>query len=304
MKAVVTGGAGFIGSHVARALLDDGHEVTVVDDLSTGVAGRVPAGTRFVEGDVADPATWAGLLGEVEVVHHLAARRAVLRSVDDPLGTDRANTFGTLVVLQQALEAGVRRVVCTSSSSVYGAPKSFPTSEAVPVRPRSPYAVSKVAGENYARVFSELHGLETVSLRPFNVYGPGQPLDSQYALVIPAFLKALRKGEAPEIHGDGTQSRDFTYIADVVDAFRLASAAPAGTVSGRVYNIGGGRTHSLLELLELMKATLAVDIDPTFGAPRAGDVDRTHADISAARQDLGYDPVIDLATGVKLTAAG
>ena len=303
MRAVVTGGAGFIGSNVARALLEDGHEVSIVDDLSTGASDRLPEGARFVQGDVADPTIWDGVLAGVEVVHHLAARRAVSRSVDDPLGTDRANTFGTLVLLQAAVEAGVRRVIVTSSSSVYGAPDVFPTPETVPVRPRSPYAVSKVAGENYARVFSELHDIETVSLRPFNVYGPGQPLDSQYALVIPAFLGALRRGEAPEIHGDGTQSRDFTFISDVVDAFRLAATAPADAVNGTVYNIGGGRTHTLLELLDLIRSTLGVDMEPTFVPPRAGDVQRTHADISAARIDLGYAPEVDLATGIKLTAS-
>jgi UDP-glucose 4-epimerase len=302
VTAVVTGGAGFIGSNVAAALLAEGQDVIVVDNLSTGSRDRIPEGAEFVERDVADPATFRGVLDGVDVVHHLAARRAVLRSVDDPLGTDRANTFGTLCVLQAALEAGVRRVVVTSSSSVYGAPEIFPTPETTPVRPRSPYAVSKVAGEHYARVFSELHRLETVALRPFNVYGAGQPLDSQYALVIPAFLGALRSGRSPEVHGDGTQSRDFTHISDVVNAFRLAASAPPEAVSGRVYNVGGGKTHTLLELLELMRATLGVDIAPTFRPTRAGDVNRTHADISAARRDLGYEPAIDLSTGIRLTA--
>src|SRR5215212_1557350 len=195
MKVLVTGGAGFIGSNLADAFLSAGHEVRVLDDLSTGFLENVPAQAELIEGEVSDAQVIAKAVDGVEHVVHLAAHRAVLRSVEDPLATDTANTHGTLTVLKSALDAGVRRFVFASSSSVYGPNAPMPTPETAPARPRSPYAVSKLAGEHYARVFAELYGMETMSFRYFNVFGPRQRPDSAYAAVIPLFMEALHRGE-------------------------------------------------------------------------------------------------------------
>src|SRR6185436_10074617 len=216
----------------------------------------------------------------VDVVFHQAAHRAVLQSVQDPLSTDLANTHGTLLVLKAAQDAGVRRVVAASSSSVYGGAKQLPTPESAPLLPRSPYAVSKMAGEHYCRVWSELFGLETVALRYFNVYGPRQRPDSAYAAVIPLFTAALRAGSRPVVHGDGLQSRDFTFIDDVVAANIAAAEAPAARCSGKAYNIAGGERWSLMDLLEILGRLIDVEPDPVHAEPRAGDVRHTEADIS------------------------
>lgn len=290
MRVAITGGAGFIGSHLVDACREAGDEVTVVDDLSTGKRSLVTA-VPLVELDVGSA---AGPLAEafsgVELVYHLAALRAVERSVDDPVATDAANTRGTLNVLVAAHSAGVRRVVSTSSSSVYGGADVLPTPESTPLSPRSPYAVSKVAGEHYARVWSEVYGLETVSLRPFNVFGPRQDPRSRYAAVIPSFIDAYLSGRAARIEGDGNQTRDFTFVSDVVTAFRLAAAADAAKVSGRSYNVGSNRPISLLELIEMISHLITSGVEPQFVAPRAGDVRHTWADINAAREDLRYEP--------------
>jgi UDP-glucose 4-epimerase len=237
----------------------------------------------------------------VEVVFHLAAHRAVLRSVEHPLTTDTANTHGTLTVLKAALDNGARRVVYASSSSVYGGAAEMPTPESAPTLPRSPYAVTKLAGEHYARVFAELYGLETVSLRYFNVYGPRQRPDSAYAAVIPLFINALRTGQAPEVHGDGEQTRDFTYIDDVVAANMRAATAPAEACSGKAYNIAGGSAYSLLEMLDILGKLLDVTPEPRHTDPRAGDVKHTRADISAAERDLGHVPSVDFDEGLTRT---
>ena len=200
-----------------------------------------------------------------EVVFHLAAHRAVLRSVEQPLETDRANVGGTLTVLVAAREAGARRVVCASSSSVYGGAEQLPTPETAPLLPRSPYAVSKLAGEHYCRVFWELFGLETVALRYFNVYGPRQRPDSRYAAVIPLFVEALLRGVPPEVHGDGLQSRDFTFITDAVAANLRAAEAPAQQCAGRAYNVAGGASYSLLELIDILQRIIGVEVTPSLG---------------------------------------
>src|SRR3954468_25046033 len=237
MRCLVTGGAGFIGSNVVDALVARGDEVRVIDDLSTGRRGDVHRDAELIEGNISDEHAVRKAVDGCDVVLHQAAHRAVLRSVEDPLATDTANVHGTLTVLHAAQQAGVRRVVYASSSSVYGGAAQRPTPESAPLTPRSPYAVTKLTGEHYCRVYTELHGLETVSLRYFNVFGPRQRPDSMYAAVIPLFIDALHRREPPTVHGDGRQSRDFTFIGDVVAANLAALDADVGRASGKAFNI-------------------------------------------------------------------
>lgn len=299
MRTLVTGGAGFIGSHLVDALAEGGHSVRVLDDLSTGFHANLHPAAELVPGDVADLDLVQRAIDGVEVVFHQAAHRAVLRSVEHPLTTDRANTLGTLTVLKAATDAGVRRVVYASSSSVYGNGSRAPVSETARPRPRSPYAVSKLAGEYYCRVFAELYSLETVALRYFNVYGPRQRPESAYAAVVPLFIDALTNGGPTEVHGDGRQSRDFTYVDDVVAANLAAADAPAERCSGRVYNVAGGAAYSLLELLDILGGILGAEPDPVYTAPRPGDVRHTRADISAASRDLSHEPKVGFAEGLE-----
>src|SRR5581483_8961868 len=301
VHALVTGGAGFIGSHIVDTLVERGDSVRVLDDLSAGFAENVNPKAELIQGDVANAPTVAAAVAGAEVVFHEAAHKAVLRSVEHPLETDTANTHGTLTVLKCALDAGVRRVVYASSSSIYGGAEQLPTPESAPARPRSPYAVSKLAGEHYCRVFAELYGLETVALRYFNVYGPRQRPDSMYAAVIPLFIDALRRGTVPTVHGDGLQTRDFAFIADAVEANLAAAEAPADACSGNVYNVAGGAAHSLLDLLETLGSILRVKPDPEHTDARAGDVRHSRADLSAAARDLGYRPAVDLVAGLRET---
>jgi UDP-glucose 4-epimerase len=301
MRSLVTGGAGFIGSHLVDALVSAGHEVVVVDDLSTGFAENLPAGARLVPGSVADEALIRDAIAGCELVFHQAAHKAVLRSVEHPLTTDLANTHGTLTVLQAARDAGVRRFVHASSSSVYGGAAPVPTPETAPLLPKSPYAVSKLAAEHYCRVFHELYGLETVALRYFNVYGPRQRPDATYAAVIPLFIDALLRGRHPVVHGDGEQSRDFTFVADVVSANLAAASAPADRCAGRVYNIAAGETWSLLELLQMFGTMLGVEARPSFAPPRPGDVRISQANASAAARDLHFECSVNLPDGLGRT---
>ena len=301
MKVVVTGGAGFIGSHLAHAWVADGHEVVVVDNLSTGTDEAVPDGARLAVVDVTDGPSLEQELAGAELVFHQAASRAVQRSVDDPLATDWSNTHGTLTVLVKARSVGVRRVIVASSSSLYGGVAPRPTPEASPLTPKSPYAVSKMAAEQYTRVFAEIYGLETVALRYFNVFGPRQRPEGPYAAVIPRFIEAVAAGRPPVVHGDGMQSRDFTYIDDVVTANRLAANAPADRVSGGVYNIAQGQEHSLRDLLEALYGILGRRVEPEYVDARAGDVRASRADISAAAADLGFMPAVDLRSGLERT---
>ncbi len=303
MRALVTGGAGFIGSHLATALVERGDDVVVLDSLATGRRDNVPDGARFVEGSVADPEAVATAVAGCEVVFHLGALGAVARSVADPLASDTANVRGTLAVLKGALDAGTRRLVFASSSSIYGGADEIPTPESAPLRPRSPYAVTKLAGEHYCRVFAELFELETVALRYFNVFGPRQRPDSVYAAVIPLFANALLAGERPFVHGDGGQSRDFTYVSDVVGANLAAAIAPAADCNGRAFNIAGGHQHSLLDLLRELGRIVGVDPDPEFGPSRPGDVRHSCADPSAGRAALRYDCTVTFATGLDRTVA-
>jgi UDP-glucose 4-epimerase len=301
VNVLVTGGAGFIGSHLVDRLIDEGHRVRVLDDLSTGREENVNPGADLIQGDVAEEATVRRAVAGVDVAFHQAAHRAVLRSVEHPLATDTANTHGTLTVLKASVDAGVMRVVYASSSSVYGGAAQRPTPESAPLWPRSPYAVSKVAGEHYCRVFTELYGLETVALRYFNVYGPRQRPESAYAAVVPLFIDALRTRERPEVHGDGEQSRDFTYIDDVVGANLAAAWAASSACSGKPYNVAGGRAYSVLDVLETVGRILGVPARPVHTEPRPGDVRHTRADIGAARRDLGHEPTVDLEAGLRET---
>ena len=300
---MVTGGAGFVGSHLVDALIQGATDVVVVDNLETGYRENVNPAAELVIGDVADEETIASAVRGADVVFHLAAARAVLRSVEHPRESDRANTGGTLNVLESARSAGVRRVVITSSSSVYGGADVTPTPESAPLVPRSPYAVSKMAGEHYARVYWELHGMETVALRLFNVFGPRQRPESAYAAVIPLFIAALREGTPPQVHGEGTQSRDFTFIEDTVAAFLAAGRAPADRCVGKVYNIAGGREHSLIELLGVLRHLLQSNIEAVHVERRAGDVDRSCADASAAERDLGWSAKTPFEEGLAETVA-
>lgn len=300
-RVLVTGGAGFIGSNLVDALAALGHEVVVLDDLSTGYKENVSTDVALVEGDVSDPRCVSRAVRGVAVVYHLAASRAVLRSVEAPRETDRTNTGGTLNVLEAAREAGVRRVVNTSSSSVYGGASVLPTPESFPPSPRSPYAVSKLAGEHYARVYWELHQLETVSVRLFNVFGPRQRPDSMYAAVIPLFIEALRDRRPPEVHGDGRQSRDFTYVADAVAGFLAAGAAPKERCAGKVYNIAGGRARDLHDLLGILRDLLGVKVEPRRLGPRPGDVRHSRADVTAAASDLGWGARVPFEEGLART---
>jgi UDP-glucose 4-epimerase len=301
MKVLVTGGAGFIGSHIVDRLVAESHEVVVLDDLNTGFRANVHSTARFVEGSVADEHAVRDAVAGCDLVFHQAAHKAVLRSVEQPLPTDTANTHGTLIVLKAALDAGARRVVHASSSSIYGGADRVPTREDEPARPRSPYAVTKLAAEHYCRVFTELYGLETVALRYFNVYGPRQRPDATYAAVIPLFIDALLQGRRPIVHGDGEQTRDFTYVSDVVNANLAAAVAPAERCSGRAYNIAGGASWSLLDILAILGKLLAVDPDPEFTDPRAGDVRRSQADASAAARDLDFTCQVGLDDGLART---
>lgn len=303
MRALVTGGAGFIGSHLVDALVARGDEVVVLDNLATGRLENLSDTARFIEGDVADEAAVAAAVAGCEVVFHQAALGSVARSVERPLDTDRSNIHGTLAVLEAAHRAGARRVVLASSSSVYGGASQVPTAESAPLVPRSPYAVTKLTGEHYARVYRELHGLETVCLRYFNVFGPRQRPDSEYAAVIPLFMDALLTGRDPVVHGDGLQSRDFTFIADTVAANLCAAGAPAERCAGRVFNIARGTPATLLDLLDILATELGVTVAPTHTDPRPGDVRNSHADISAARRDLGYEPGVSFREGLARTLA-
>src|SRR5947209_7914756 len=297
---LVTGGAGFIGSHLVEALVARGHLVRILDDLSTGALAnleRVHDRVQVIVGDVADLSTVQAAMRGTELVFHQAALASVPRSVADPLATHRACVNGTLNVLLAARDARVRRVVYAASSSAYGNSARLPKTETDPTAPLSPYAVAKLAGEHYCAAFSEVYGLETVRLRYFNVFGPRQTPDSPYAAVIPRFLEAMLAGKSPIIYGDGQQSRDFTYVADVVQANLRAAQAPG--VSGKVFNIACGHRTSLLELVDQINGLLGTKIKPVHEPARPGDVKHSQADISPAQSELGYTPKVRIEDGLR-----
>lgn len=291
-RALVTGGAGFIGSSIARALVERGNDVRVFDNLFSGFPENVPEEAEFMKGDILDPEAIGKACQGMELVFHQAAVRSVPRSVDEPLLTNEANVTGTMNVLMAAERAGIQRVVYASSSSVYGETDESVQREDQAPNPSSPYAVSKLAGEQYCRVWTRVKGLSTVCLRYFNVFGPGQHPESKYAAVFPAFIKALHEGRPPEVHWDGEQSRDFCFVADVVRANLLAAEAP-DEASGEVCNIGGGGPRSVNEVLEAVCQTIGHRVDPIHSPKRPGDIRHTHADVSKAKGLLGWAPEAD-----------
>ena len=302
---LVTGGAGFIGSHLTERLLDEGSRVRVLDDFSTGSLTNLPFAERhraaldIVRGDIRDLATVARCTAGVSMIFHQAAMRSVPRSIQDPLGANDHNVVGTLNVLEAARRAGTRRVVYASSSSVYGDRPELPKREDQSPAPISPYAVSKAAGEQYAAVWSRLYGVETVGLRYFNVFGPRQDPKSEYAAVIPRFILWGLSGEPLEVHGDGTQSRDFTYIDNVVEANLHAARAEA--VGGQVFNVGCGTRVSLLAIIGELERLLGRRLERRHTPSRPGDVAHTLADIDRAKRLLGYTPLVEFEEGLRKT---
>lgn len=299
---LVTGGAGFIGSAIVRELLRRGERVRVVDNFSTGrrqnlsgVMDRI----ELREVDIRDLERLRPALAGVDYVLHQAALRSVPRSIDDPLASNSANVVGTLNVLVAARDAGVKRLVYGASSTAYGDTPILPKQETLPTNPISPYAVSKLAGEMYARVFTRIYGLETVCLRYFNIFGPRQDPTSPYSAVLSLFIAALLRGQRPTVFGDGEQSRDFTYVDNAVEANLLACASPAAV--GEVINIAMGQRQTLNRTLALLRRMIGTDIEPIYGPPRPGDILHAHADISRARQLLGYEPKVSFEEGLRET---
>jgi UDP-glucose 4-epimerase len=299
---LVTGGAGFIGSNVVRALVEQGHRVRVYDDLSTGYAANlagIEGDIEFLEADLRDSATLRQAVNGVEAIVHLGALPSVARSLNDPFASHETNTTATINLLEFCRQAGVRRLVFASSSSVYGDTPTLPKVETMPTNPLSPYAVSKLAAEQYCKVYSQLYGLEAVALRYFNVFGPRQDPKSDYAAVIPKFINLMLRGEQPLIHGDGLQSRDFTYIDNIVQANILASQAEGA--GGEILNVACGQRYTLLDLVQNLNEILGTSIEPRFGPPRPGDVKHSMADSSRAMEKIGYRVLVDFKTGLERT---
>lgn len=299
---LVTGGAGFIGSHITTRLVEEGHRVRVLDNLCTGSRenlAHLKDGVEFLHGDVADPIAVRQALKGVEVVFHQAALASVPLSVKDPVAVHTACVTGTVTVLDAARQAGVRRVVYAGSSSAYGNDPTVPKRETQLPQVLSPYAAAKLAGELYCEAFAAVYPLETVRLRYFNIFGERQDPNSPYSAVIPLFVSALLQGRRPTIFGDGTQSRDFVYVANAVQANLLAANAP--NVSGKVFNVACGQSLSVLNLLRLICEHLHVPCDPIFAPPRPGDIHESWADISVAEKELGYRPQVSLHEGLQRT---
>jgi UDP-glucose 4-epimerase len=302
---LVTGGAGFIGSHLAERLARMGRRVRIVDNLATGKRETVrrlveafPEHVEFLEGDLRDETICRRAVAGCDVVFHQAALPSVERSVRDPLASHEANATATLRLLLACREEGIGRFVYAGSSSVYGDTPRLPKTETDPPNPRSPYALSKLVGEEYARLFHDLYGLSTLTLRYFNVFGPRQDPESPYAAVIPKFLTALLEGRAPVVFGDGRQTRDFTFVENVVEANLLAMERRE--VTG-VLNVACGEETSLLELLEILQEITGRRVEPVFSDPRPGDVRHSRADIQRARTLLGYEPRVTLREGLRRT---
>jgi nucleoside-diphosphate-sugar epimerase len=300
---LVTGGAGFIGSHLAEELLRRGHRVRIADSLITGKRANLDhlKGVDFLEGDLADPPVAKRAVQDIDFVLHQAAIPSVPRSVKDPVTSHRANVEASLNLLVAARDAGVKRLVYAGSSSAYGNTPTLPKREDMPANPLSPYALQKFVSEQYCRLFTELYGFETVTTRYFNVFGPRQDPGSPYSGVISLFAKALLEGRQPIIYGDGEQTRDFTYVANVVDG--VLRAVEATGASGEVINVATGGRISLNQLLQTMNRIVGSNIAATYEPPRAGDVRDSQADVTKARSLLGYQPTVDLQEGLEKTLA-
>ncbi|NQU22218.1 MAG: SDR family oxidoreductase [Candidatus Nealsonbacteria bacterium] len=297
---LVTGGAGFVGSHIAETLIERGDKVRIVDNLCTGHLSNMDGfrdRVEFVEGDLIDAKLMAEVVDGVDCIFHEAALASVPRSVENPLDTNAACVTGTLTLLDAARRAGVRRLVYAASSSAYGDQPTSSKREADLPKPISPYGTAKLAAEFYCHAFTATYGFETACLRYFNVFGPRQDPDSEYSAVIPRFIAAVLSGEQPEIYGDGLQSRDFTFVANVVQANLLA--ADAKHVAGQTFNVANGRSTDLLTLLDVINRLLETDVKPKHSAPRSGDVRESLADITRARELLGYEPIVDFEEGLR-----
>lgn len=301
-KYLVTGGAGFIGSNIVEELVRRGEKARVLDNFVTGKRENLKPfqdGIELIEGDIRDARTVKATLKGIDYIIHQAALRSVARSVEDPFATNDTNVSGTLNILAAAKEVGVKRVVYASSSSVYGNAKRFPQKETDLPVPISPYGVSKLAAENYCATFAKTFGLETVSLRYFNVFGPRQNPESKYSAAIPAILSKMLNKESPIAEWDGKQSRDFTYVANVVEANLRACVVPK--ISGEVFNIACGSTASILDIIDLANKILGLKLKPEYGQKRAGDVRKTCADISKMKNVLGVKKIVGFEEGLKLT---
>jgi nucleoside-diphosphate-sugar epimerase len=300
---LVTGGAGFIGSHLTEELVRRGHRVRVADSFITGKRQNLDhiSGVELVEGDLADMSVATRAVAGMEFVLHQAAIPSVPRSVSDPIASNRANIDASINVLVAARDAGVKRLVYAGSSSAYGDTPTLPKREDMPTKPLSPYALQKLVAEQYCQMFTKLYGLETVTIRYFNVFGPRQDPSSPYSGVISLFSTALLEGRQPTIYGDGEQTRDFTYIANVVDGVLRACEAP--NASGEVINVACGTRISLNTLLETMNRIVETDIKAIYKESRAGDVRDSQADITKAKTILGYAPIVDLEAGLRHTLA-
>jgi nucleoside-diphosphate-sugar epimerase len=298
---LVTGGAGFIGSHLVEALLRRGHRVRVVDNLATGNRRNLEhsPGAEFIQADLAAAGAAEAAVAGMDYVLHQAAIPSVPRSVNDPITSHRANLDSTIATLVAARDAGVRRLVFAGSSSEYGDTPTLPKREDMPANPRSPYALQKYAGVKYCELFTRLYGFETVAIRYFNVFGPRQDPSSPYSGVISLFATALLAGKRPTIHGDGEQTRDFTYVANVVDGVLRACEAPEA--AGQVINVATGTRISLNQLLVVMNRIVGTSLQAVYGEPRPGDVKDSQADIAKAKALLGYEPRVGLDEGLRLT---
>ena len=298
---LITGGAGFLGSALANHLSGEGHEVRVIDDLSAGEIERLDDKILFTRGDINDrPKLWT-LLQDVECVYHLAARVSVPQSVLYPREYNAVNVGGTVSVMEAMRDAGVKRVVLASSGAVYGEQSVQPLNEHMVPNPDSPYAVSKLSAEYYVRTIGTLWGLETVALRIFNTYGPGQPLPASHPPVVSRFLKCAISGESIVIYGSGKQTRDYVYISDVIDA--LSTASTANTINHSVINIGSGKASSLIDMVKAINETMSIELDPIYNSSESGGVREMCADISQAKNKLRYQPRMSLLEGLKRTVA-
>jgi len=304
MKYLVTGGAGFIGSNIVKRLLNDGHEVVVLDNFATGKRENILPLMKhekltMIEGDLRSFHIVRSAVKGVDYILHQGALPSVPRSINDPITSNDVNILGTLNILEAAKEFGVKRVVCASSSSIYGNSETLPKVETMPINPMSPYALTKYAQERYCQVFTQLYGLETVSLRYFNVFGPHQDPTSQYSAVIPKFIKLIMNDIEPVIFGDGSQSRDFTFVENNIEANLLACTAEGA--AGEVFNIACGERYTLIDLVNMINKILGKNVEPKFATDRAGDVKHSLAGIEKAKQILGYEVKVDFKAGLERT---